>query len=395
MSEFPIEKIRAETPGLSDAIFLNSAGASLRPKQVTETVKHYLDYEDIVGGHEAAYQTTRQQSDAYQSIAKLLGADSKEITLTTSNTQGWQRFVASLQLERGDEVIVSRAEFISGLTAIIELKRSRGVVVKIVDYDMQGVIDLSQLQQLLNPRTRLVCLTHIATSNGAVHPVAEAGRIIHENSDAFYLLDAAQSVGQLDIDVKKIGCHALSATGRKFLRAPRGTGFLYIEKNCLNTLRPDLPDGHYSALNSANEVMLVEGGKRFELFEKSIANVLGLKDAVDYANSLGPKNIQNRVDYLADYFSEKLRNIEAIKVSEGEKHGSGIITISPLTGSTQILAEHISQHNIRFKLVSKNDGALDLSARNLNDVIRFSLHYFNTEEELSRVSEVIGLYGSA
>jgi len=313
-------------------------------------------------------------SQAYGSIATMIGARPDEIAMMESQTIGWHAIISAMEFKDGDEIIVTAAEYITGLMALIELRHRANVVIRVVEYDATGVIDLESLEEHLSARTRLVCLTHIATSNGTVHPVAGAGRIIAEKSDAFFLLDACQSVGQRLLDVKEIGCHALTATGRKYIRGPRGTGFVYVAAEAQNRLRPRFPDGHRATLNANDEISPVSGAARFETFEKSLANVAGLGAAVDYALQLG------------------LENIEGIETGETSKPCSGLITISSSKTPLGGLYQHLEQQNVVAKHIMSDGGPWDLRARPQNEVIRLSVHYYNTIEECNKVTDLIAGY---
>jgi len=389
MHDFPLDRIRSDTAGLAHSIFMNSAGASLRPQIVTETIKEFLDLEDRVGGHGAAEIKAEKLLQVYSSIASMIGAKGDEIALMESQTIAWHAIVSAMEFKDGDEVIVTPAEYISGLMALMELRRRSGVVIRVVDYDATGVIDLGQLEHFLNPRTRLVCLTHIASSNGTLHPVAEAGRIIKQKSDAFFLLDACQSVGQRIVNVEDIRCDGLTATGRKYVRGPRGTGFLYVAKDAQKQLSPRFPDGHRATLNNKDEISLVKGAARFETFEKSLANVAGLGAAVDYALEIGMEGIQARIDLVSQYLRSRLENIATIKTGETILPSSGLVTFCSHKVCLSSLYQHLGSQNVVAKHIVYDGGAWDFRARAQKDVIRLSVHYYNTIEECDEIVDLI------
>jgi len=392
MYKFPLDRTRADTAGLAHGIFMNNAGASLRPAIVTQTIKDFLDLEDRVGGHAAAELKADQLSQTYASIAAMIGAMPEEIALMESQTIGWHAIISAMEFHDGDEIIVTAAEYITGLMALIELRHRVRVVIRLVDYDATGIIDLESLEKHLSARTRLVCLTHIATSNGTVHPIIEAGRIINEKSDAFFLLDACQSVGQKPVDVKKIGCHALTATGRKYIRGPRGTGFVYVATAALKRLKPRFPDGHRATLNMEDEISLVHGAARFETFEKSLANVAGLGAAVDYALQLGMENIEARIELVSQHLRAKLKAVAGIDVGETLQPSSGLVTISSPKMPLASLYQHLSQQNVVTKHIGFDAAAWDFRARPQNEVIRLSVHYYNTIDECNEVADLIAGY---
>jgi cysteine desulfurase / selenocysteine lyase len=392
MHEFPLGRLRSDTVGLSHSVFMNNAGASLRPRIVTETIKDFLDLEDRVGGHGAAEIKAENLSQVYSSIASMIGAKGGEIALMESQTIAWHAIVSAMEFKDGDEVIVTPAEYISGLMALCELRRRSGVVIRVVDYDATGVIDLEQLEQRLSARTRLVCLTHIATSNGTIHPVTEAGRIIKQKSDAFFLLDACQSVGQRIVNVQDIGCDGLTATGRKYLRGPRGTGFLYVAADAQKHLRPRFPDGHRATLNGQDEISLVRGAACFETFEKSLANVVGLGAAVDYALDIGMENIETRIDLVSQHLRAGLEKVEGVETGETLLPSSGLVTLGSYKVQLSSLYQHLGSQSVVAKHITVDGGAWDVRSRVQKDVIRLSVHYYNTLEECNAVVDLIENY---
>jgi len=390
-----IDHMRNEASENKNDIYMNNAGASLRPPGVTDTIKAYLDFEDQVGGHRAAELKSSEIASVYSSIATLLNASVQEIALMESHTIAWHACLSAFDFIPGDEVIISRAEYISGLMAVMELRKKSGIVVHIIDYDEAGLIDLNQLEKFLSDKTRLVCLTHISTSNGQVHPVAEAGRLINNNSDAFYLLDACQSIGARVVDVKKIGCHGLTATGRKYLRGPRGTGFLFIEKSWQQRLRPRFPDGHKASMNSSGAITPNDNATQFETYEKSLANVLGMGAAIDYALDIGMEKIENRINLLSTHFIKNLNAVDGIIVGEHSHIASGIVTISSNQMSAKYIYDQLMDNNVVCKFINTVGGAWDAVARDRGDVVRLSLHYFNTTDECDTVCGLLPVISRA
>ena len=185
-----------------------------------------------MGGYEAAGAARPRLDAVYALAAGLLGAHPDEIALTESATVGWQRAVDALRLGPGDRVLVSRSGYVSCALQLLALERDRGVVVELLPDGEDGALDLEALRAALDSGpTALLAVTHIPTSSGLVEPVAEAGRLARA-AGVTYLLDATQSVGHLPVDVREIGCDLLVATGRKYLRGPRGTGLLYVAASC-------------------------------------------------------------------------------------------------------------------------------------------------------------------
>src|SRR4051794_25262660 len=221
--DLDVARARRDTPGCRRVIHLNNAGAALPPSPVTDTVVGHLEREAHFGGYEAAADAADALDGVYAGIARLLRCRADEVALTENATRAWDMAFYGLSLDRGDVIVTGRSEYSSNVLAFLQTARRRGTAVEIVADGETGEIDLAALEQTLDrlgARAKLVALTHVPTSGGLVNPAAEVGALARA-AGVPYLLDACQSVGQLDMDVAAIGCDFLSATGRKFLRAPR------------------------------------------------------------------------------------------------------------------------------------------------------------------------------
>jgi cysteine desulfurase/selenocysteine lyase len=294
-SRLDIAGLRADTPGADHRLHLDNAGASLMPRPVLEAVTGHLGREALIGGYAAAAEADERLADVYGGVARLINAAADEIALKESATAAWQMAFYALAggFRPGDRILTARAEYAANYVAFLQVARRTGAVVEVIPDDAQGVLDPEALERMLDERVRLIAITWIPTNGGLVNPAAAVGRVARRHATP-YLLDACQAVGQLPVDVEALGCDMLSATGRKFLRGPRGTGFLYVRRDLLCRLEPPMIDHFAAPWVTPDSYRLRDDARRFESWESDHAARLGLGAAVDYALALGLDAIEAR-----------------------------------------------------------------------------------------------------
>jgi selenocysteine lyase/cysteine desulfurase len=294
----------------------------------------------------------------------------------------------ALPLSEGDRIITHAAEYASSYLSFLQLAKRRRVCIDIAPSDDSGQIDVDALPALLTPKTRVINLVHVPTQGGLVNPAEEVGRFAREHG-LTYVLDACQSVGQLDVDVSKIGCHVLSGTGRKFLRGPRGTGFLYVSSEILDDLDPPFIDMRAATWTGENTYEVASGSRRFENWESYVAGRVGLVAALDYAMEIGLPNIENRISHLAGCLRAKLSDIDGVTVRDLGERKCGIVTFESTLEQPSQLARRLRSEQVNISVTEQSSARLDLGPRNIAALARASVHYFNTESEIDRVCSLI------
>lgn len=383
-----LEAVRAETPGCRDRVFLNSAGSSLSTQRVVEVQVAHLRREAEVGGHAAAAEVARGLSGVRPSIERLLGAAPDTVALTDGATRAWGQFVSAVPWQPGDRVLIGGTEYASNAIALLQRRVSDGISVETIPSDPSGRIDLVALESMLDDRVRLVSLVHAPTHNGLVNPVREVVTLAHQHG-ALVLLDACQSVGQIAIDVAGLGVDALSATGRKWLRGPRGTGFLYVRPELLTSLAPPGMDMQGATWTAPGEYEVHAGARRFELWEAGVAARLGLGAAVDLLLELGPHEVEDAVASRARGLRERLRSVAGVQVHDAGDRLSGIVTFTVGGLDPQEVAHRLADDGVTVSVSPAASTLLDMTARGLDGVVRASPHYFVSDEQLDEAVRAV------
>ncbi len=381
MSNLNIQKLRNETPGTKHVIHFNNAGASLMPQPVMDAVTEYYTHELKYGGYETMDKLGHRLEALHQNIAHLINCNKNEVAFATSATIAWNLAFHSIDFSEGDEVLVSVAEYVSNYLNLLQFEKQKGIKIKVVPNNEYGEVDVDALRKMINRNSKLIAITHVPTNGGLVNPAVEIGKVAKEKH-VLYLLDACQSVGQLKIDVKEIGCDFLAATGRKYMRAPRGTGFLFVRKEIIDKLEPPLLDFHSADWISETEYVLREGALRFERFEESFAAKAGLATATKYILDLGIENIEARVYELATYMRIKLSELDGVEVHDLGHNPCGIVTFTKQGIEPDVMRNSLYMANINTTVAFKQGALIDMKKRNLQSLLRASIHYYNTHEEI-------------
>lgn len=379
-----VAQARAVTPGCERVVHFNNAGAALSPDPVLDAVIGHLRREAVIGGYEAGDEAEQALTQTYESIAQMIGCAADEVALVESATTAWHAIFYSLGLRRGDRILTGRAEYGSNAIAMLQLQQRLGVVVDLVEDDEHGQVSVDALRSRIDDDVRLIAMTHVPTSGGLVNPAAAIGAIARAAGVPF-LLDACQSAGQLPLDVEEIGCDALSSTGRKFLRGPRGTGFLYVRRALAERLVPHVIDGRAATWTSPSDYEIAPGARRFETWEHSIATQLGLGAAVDHALSWGIEAIAERNTALAVRLRVGLSEIPGVVVRDKGAQRCAIVTFTVAGRGSNDVSEKLRSRAVNTSVSTPAFAQFDMAPRGLAGMVRASVHYYNTEDEVDRV----------
>ena len=381
---------RSDTPGCSRLVHLNNAGAALAPRPVSDAILGYLRLEQELGGYEARDAESEAIQRTYAALGRLLGAEARNIALVQNSTVAFAQAITAFDLGPGDIVLTSRSDYASNQIMYLSLARRRGVEVVRAPEAPEGGIDADEVRRLIRQRRpSLVALTWIPTNSGLVQPVEAVGQICRE-AGVPYLIDACQAAGQVPIDVLRLHCDYLSGTARKFLRGPRGLGFLYVSDRALQAgAHPLLVDMHGADWTEPDVFELTPDARRFETWEFAHALVLGLGAAAEYALAIGVDRAGQRARELAAYARASLAALPGIRVLDRGPELCAIATIAIAGRDTADIKLQLRARGINTSSPHREDAVIDMDEKQTTSALRISPHYYNTREEIDTAVEAL------
>ncbi|KAA9108068.1 aminotransferase class V-fold PLP-dependent enzyme [Microbacterium rhizomatis] len=382
-----LERERLLTRGATLSRHFNAAGSALPSVGVLATVVDHLRLEEARGGYEAAAQARDRVDDVYAAAAELVGATASEIALFDSASTGLRVMLDSLRLSRGDRIVASTTTYVSHALHLMTLARELDIELVIAPVDGARRVDVEALDALLSDgRPTLLSVAHIPTSSGLVEPVAQIGAVARTHG-ATYILDATQSTGHLRTDVVEAGCDILVTTGRKFLRSPRGTAFAYVRAELLERLLPLSPDVRGAQWTEAAKWELTPSARRFESWESSVANRLGLGTAIREALDRGVTETQEWLCRTGDDLRSALAGIDGVTLADPAEVSSAIVTFTVEGVEASAVALALADRNVRVVSVPATHGQWDLGARGIPSVVRASPHVYNDAADFAALLE--------
>ena len=381
-----VDRVRSDTPGVHHVAHLNNAGAALPPRKVHQAVVDHLTREAEIGGYEAAAERRDRWEHTYDALAQLLNASRDEIAVVENATRAWDMAFYAFRFREGDRILTGRAEYASNWIALKQVTDRTGARIDVVPDDEHGQIDVAALESMLDADVKLVSLVHVPTQSGLVNPAAEVGKVTRA-AGVPLLLDACQSVGQLPTDVAAIGCDILSGTGRKFLRGPRGTGFLYVRRGLIEQLEPPLLDMHAAEWISEDAYAIRGDARRFENWETYYAGKIGLGVAADYALELGIDAIWARIQELATKLRAKLGELDGVTLLDRGAVLGATVTFTVDGHDPAAIRDSLRARGVNVSVMERSSAQLDFAPRGLTSAVRSSVHYYNDDTDLDRLVE--------
>lgn len=383
MPKIDVDQVRKDTPGVEVSTHLLACGSGLMPQCVVDAVIEHTRLEAQMGGYEAEALQAETLAGVYGSVARHIGAGPHEISLMENATVAWCHAFYALPLRQAARILTCEAEYAANYVAFLQRAKREGLTIEVIPSDATGALDIAALEAMIGDDVGLVAITWVPTNGGLVNPAAEVGRIAKAHGVP-YLLDACQAVGQMPVQVADLGCDFLSATGRKYLRGPRGTGFLYVKESWLSSLEPAMIDHFGAPWVERDRYALRDDARRFETWENSYALRAGLGAALDYADQIGIDLIAERVRHLAETARTRLAADRKIQLRDIGDEQCGIVSFSVEGAEPRRIVEQMAEAGFAIGASDPSSTRLDSERRQLPTLLRMAPHYYNTEDEIDR-----------
>ncbi|MEP1096155.1 MAG: aminotransferase class V-fold PLP-dependent enzyme, partial [Cyclobacteriaceae bacterium] len=385
-----IDQIRKDTPYCEDKLFLNSAGSSLMPTVVVEKTKEYLEEEQKLGGYKVKDLREAEINEFYTEAASLINCEAHNIAFTHDATDAYAKALSSIDFKPGDKIVTSNDDYISNQINFLSFQKRLDVEILRAKNLANGDLDLEHIENLIRDQSpKLVAITHIPTNSGLVQDVEAVGRIC-EKYERTFLVDACQSVGQIPVDVTKIKCDFLSTTGRKYLRGPRGSGFLFVSDKMLKAgSTPLFVDMRGADWTGKDSYEVQHGARRFETWESPYALIIGFKEAIKYANQVGIEAIHQYNTEVIGQLRENLSAIPEVRMFDKGSTKCNLLTFTKEGKSLKEIENLLTKNRVYYSISEKSSAQIDFEKKGIEWAIRLSPHYFNTIDEMNRVSEII------
>jgi len=360
------------------------------PAPVLDVVQAHLQLEARIGGYEAADAAAERVAATYVALGELIGAAPRNIAVVENATAAFALALSAFDFQRGDLILTTRNDYVSNQIMYLSLARRVGVeVVRAEDLPEGGVNPESVRELIARRRPRLVAVSQVPTNSGLVQ-AAEAVGAVCAAAEVPYLVDACQSVGQMPVDVAQLHCDFLSTTGRKFLRGPRGVGFLYVSDRMLAAgAHPLLVDMRGAEWSAADEYTLVDGARRFENWEFAYALHLGLGEAARYALGVGLAEGAGRSSQLAAYARERLAAVDRVRVLDRGSRLCAIVTAEVTGCDARAVVSRLRERGINANASLRAYALLDMDDKRVTSAVRLSPHYYNTVQEVDTAIDAL------
>lgn len=371
---------------MKQVIHLNNAGASMVSDETMRIMVAHLKLEQSIGGYEAATFNNASLEEFYAVAGKLVGCDKNDIAFFDSATRAWNTLIFSMKIGAGDKIITTTLEYGSNILSLQSLAEKTGAELIKLAVGSDGYVDIEELTNHLDERVKLVAASHAPAHCGTMLNVNEIGKCLDGHA-AVFLVDACQTLGQLPISVAELRCDALVGTGRKWLRGPRGTAFIYVSEalaSSLNSVSIGVSNAQWlEKPQNGSHVSFMAKAKRLESWERSMAGQLGLTNAIkEFLNQNSVGAISKAIQSFRAKIEDGVRQNNNLVLYPSGNKGSGIVTFHCKNRSANSVKIELAAKYINVSVVGNLVAPWDFSAKQLPDLIRVSPHYINNNEEI-------------
>jgi selenocysteine lyase/cysteine desulfurase len=378
-------------------VHFNHSGAGRPAPETLQTITDYLRSEAEVGPMEASQLVGLQRAEIYEVAARLLGCGPQHVAFGSGHGQLYGDIISAIPLKGEDRVLVSRQEWMGNVICLQNAARLSGASLSLMASDDSTAVDVEELCANLSPDVRILALTWIGASGALINPAAAIGRAIRQSrSSAFFIIDASQAIGQLPINVEELGCDALVACGRKFLRGPRGTAIAYISPRLAAEVVPRKLD-NFSAAWNGKDVVQVSDARVFETAEESVALRLGLGKAIEQALELGLDNIREKLNHKASALRDALAAQPKVQVLDLGKEKAACVTFTVGGLSCGQVKRALADRGITIGMNGSGYTPYDLELRGITELLRASVHMSTSDEDIETlvgaIAELTGTRG--
>ncbi|MFF1412481.1 aminotransferase class V-fold PLP-dependent enzyme [Streptomyces sp. NPDC058289] len=365
-------------------VHLNTAGAGLMPTAVVDAMTGCLSREAQGGAYETElWHADTLDKGVYENLARVLDAPAEDLALFDSATRAWTAAVTALTLSARDRIWITPYEYAGNLILWTELRRRTGVRIEVVPLLPGGDLDLDWMRSSIREDVAVVSVPHVPSGCGIVNPVEEIGRFL-ASWPCLYLVDACQSVGQLPLSVRDIGCDLLTGAGRKFLRGPRGTGFAYIGPRLRARARPPFHDLHVADMTSDTTYEVhTDGARGFEYAERSAAAVLGLDAALQHHLRRTESNVAPSGGTLRDLVRAAVEELPGTRLVDPGTHHASIVTFVCDRAPAPRLRDELAARGVNVWVAQGSHTPLFMRREGIDHAVRVAPHYYNTPEDVA------------
>lgn len=394
MYSVDFKKWRNRVKGIDTHIHFNHAGCSFPDQQVFTAIQSHLEKEQLIDGYALQFSPDSELDKVYGLIAELIHASPSEIAVTQSASDAIVKALFAIPFQAGDRMLTSPWEYGTNYLNYMYLRDIKGIHIDIVPLDARGNIDVEGSRKLIQSKTKLISITHVPTSSGSIAPIDYFGELASEFG-ILYMVDACQSIGQIPVDVRKIKCDILCATSRKYMRGPRGMGFLYIKESCLARLKTPYINMMSAKWIAPDQYSLEHDIKLFDHWEKSFSILKGFEESVRLILEIGVENIWKRIQDLAEYFRASIERLEHYQCMDKGEHLCGIVTFKHDSISTEQVFETLAKAGINTSISYNWSSFTDLNEKQTESVNRASIHFVNTFEEIDKCVQILSAMDSS